>query len=847
MPARGSRQGPHPYIEKSPSRVPMNDLPPGTPLQPAAHGRGERDDPPATERVVFVSRSSTRTDSRAGPLLDAHGAGLPRLLDRSVLLLLVFVALLQALSWWVIDGYQLADSVEFMERARILVRGQQMVDAGAIRPFGYSSVLVPFFVVADWLGIPDQRPVVWCICALQILLGLGLVLVVVRLGARLAGKRAGLVAGFLVGTNPVFLQYSAQAESGFAAALCIALGFEALIERGDFRRSLTGGLWLAAAFLVAYKALVIILAIAGLVCLRDRFKHRQPIAGIGAGVSLGVALQVVLDKFIHGSFGASLGNYLLQNFGSVLGSFFFRLGLISIAEPIYTLAQKLQGIDFEAPSDPLAIGYHGLQSRWFYVENLPQMIVWPAIACLLLGLARAVRFPRWKTTILALVIAAWAFATSNKGSKDFRVWIPLLPALAPLIAFGWSWVLESAGDRQPDRRLGLRRGLNTAFIAATLLLSLSTLLALNTRHFSGYWRAMEMINRGASDSFAARAEVQAARVSGGLPEKLRVGGAYNWAMYMRESPLIDLVKLPHQLNLWTKYDERKKDDDFEAIEGLDAFIVHHPVLTTHPDLMEWVNAHFEVAAALYDRDTYEDLGPLYVLVKRSGSPRARTFFDVSRENDASRFRERRQLPESMDFVRRRADGTLERAVLLGWEYREIPPDHHGWITYHWTTPTGLERDSTIVDRITAPEETNTWQNNHKPACGIFPTTSWEPGRIYSESWIVVAAARPFDPTSRFRPIGGPHRRGELIPVRLWMQLVEYDPEAQKRGEVLVLSELSPARAGEDAPIRESGATGEIETPDGFQFSGDDMVRVGAFFLPVHPAARLPDDGRPVPE
>src|SRR5437867_10667362 len=103
-------------------------------------------------------------------LADRDG-DLPRPRDPAVRLLLACVLALQLFSWWTTDGYQIADSVEFMERARIFCRGEQMVDAGAIRPFGFSSLLVPFFVVADWLGLLDQRPVVWGICLLQMLLG----------------------------------------------------------------------------------------------------------------------------------------------------------------------------------------------------------------------------------------------------------------------------------------------------------------------------------------------------------------------------------------------------------------------------------------------------------------------------------------------------------------------------------------------------------------------------------------------------------------------------------------------------------------------------------------------------
>src|SRR5882672_4137813 len=116
------------------------------------------------------------------PTLSAPPSACRSLRDPRVLALLGLVLLLQLGAWRATEGYQIADSVEFMERARSFERGQAMIDSHAIRPFGFSSVLVPFFALADWIGLPDQRAVAWSICILQMVLGLGLVVVSVRLG-----------------------------------------------------------------------------------------------------------------------------------------------------------------------------------------------------------------------------------------------------------------------------------------------------------------------------------------------------------------------------------------------------------------------------------------------------------------------------------------------------------------------------------------------------------------------------------------------------------------------------------------------------------------------------------------
>ncbi len=322
---------------------------------------------------------------------------------------------------------------------------------------------------------------------------------------------------------------------------------------------------------------------------------------------------------------------------------------------------------------------------------------------------------------------------------------------------------------------------------------------------------------------------------------MRVAAAYHWAVFQRNGPQIDNVKLPWQLNLWNKYTPAQKAADFASIEQLDVFVVHLPVLQDNLDLLAWTSAHFQVEAAFYDQETYESgLGAIFVLARRDGSPAARTFFELHPPEDLEAVVARRKLEAPAHFVR--SDGTGERLVLLGFEYQEVPPEGLGWITYHWTTPTGLANDYTIVDRLTSLDERNAWQNNHEAAYGLHPTSTWKPGAVVSEGFLVVPGSEPFKAESFFRPLGGPHRRGDLIPVHLWIALLEHDVGEVVRQRL----RLSPTRPGEDEPLRRP-PDGSLVTPDGYEFSGDGLFKVGCFFLPVHPKARLEDDGRPLPE
>ena len=325
--------------------------------------------------------------------------------------------------------------------------------------------------------------------------------------------------------------------------------------------------------------------------------------------------------------------------------------------------------------------------------------------------------------------------------------------------------------------------------------------------------------------------------------QVKVASAYHWAVYLQESPDLELVKLPHHMDYWLKYDEGQKRETLNAIAEMDWFITHLAVLSNHPDVMHAVNRDFAVHAMLWDHRMFEDIGPVFVLQKRTGAAGERTFFEVFEDEDPEAYRRRHHLPPATRFVRRlvlESGEHVERITLLGWELEQLPGDGHSWMTYHWYCENPVIADYTIVPRLTAHDGRNSWQDNHAPAYGVYRTPSWKPGWIVRESWPVVAAVAPYDWQSPYRPIGGEYRRGELVPVDLWMGLATYGADGAVTGRMLT--------AGADgAPIREGELAGALRTPDGTVFSKDDLVRVGRLLMPVHPTARVPDDGEPLAE
>ncbi len=798
---------------------------------------------------AFVSRSRLESQVDA-PILASDGSLLPTLRTPYVRWILFLAVTLQIYAWWRVDGYQLADSVEFMERARALVRGEQLVDAGVVRPIGFSFLLIPVFGLGEWIGVRDERALVWCVVLLQMALGLVLAWRCMRIGARVAARTGAIAAGFIVVTNPVFLQWSTQPISDLAAGVCFAFALELVLERGSFRRSLVAGLWLGVGFTVAYKTLLFTLLLIAFSMVRDRFKRTAAWRGLVPGVSIAILVQCTLDWVMYRSFGASIANYFAANFVQIITIVMYRISVLfhwewlyKRGEELYYYKEKLLGIeDYEGRGE---MSLASKQPLYFYVTALPTFFVWPLIAVGVAALVRLFKRREAKLVMLACVSAGAFAVMSLKGSKDFRLALPLLPLLAPWLASGWEWIASDLLRGRAQTRALLAAGGSVAVI----VLSISALMQFNVKHFGGYWSASDWVDAFARSTYRERLARTVWPGKDGEPEPLRVGYAYHWAVYLRHSPLVQVAKLPWQLNLWKQYEKKvdhgslEKAEDFAAIEDLDLFVVHLPILSSNPDLMSFVNARFEVLAALYDQRTYDDIGPIFVLARRTGSKDARTFFDVTRGVGEEEFTRARQVEPPLDFV---DIENQDRVRLLGVEYTTLPPQEFGWITYHWRVPRPVQRDWWILDRMTSPNETNVWENNHAPAYGTRPTSHWTPDEIVSESYLVVPAHRAYESFGRVRPIGNAYRRGDLIPTRTWMKLVALDPTTLKGpGSPTIVAEMMPARLGAAGPVRTPAEVGLQEMPDGIQFAADDFVRVASFFIPVLAPWRLPDDGRPV--
>lgn len=764
---------------------------------------------------------------------------LPRLGDRRSRWLLVLALALQLFAWSRLEGYQLADSVEYMERANSFAIGDDMAFTEVRRSFGFSAFLAPFFYLARLCGSQDFGWTVVLCRLLQLGFGLALVHACHRLGARLFGRDVGWVSGFLIAVNPIFLQYSVSPISGIAAALFLALGMLALFDARTTKGALVSGLWLGASALMAYQSLSVVGPLVALAILRNAKSNWIASVMLLAGITLSLGVQVVLDKISYGTYGVSLSNYLIENVGMGLARLLWELGFKEAGGWCYERALEIRG---EVSTPDVDGGPRQMQSAYFYLVEIRQMLVLPVLALGFVGVARAIWKPGWAAWMLILVLAANIVLMSMKGSKSYRLWLPLLPLIVPICGLGFATL---AGQGRSLRRVFMQLGL-----VAALVLGVHTLRHTNTRQFGVFWQAADYVNAVVDEEVEQNGPRM---IRYNVPDPPRIVSSYHWAVFGRTSEEVRLNKLPYPLDDWRDALTLEQREEMFALLGkADWFILHMPILDQGRDLLEAVNAYFDVVACFWNQDTGSELGPVVVMRKKGSLREPRSLFEVQQRTlDFEAYRTERdldrRLPQRTDFLRVSEPGAGERVSFLGFDFETLEGDGFGWITYHFGSSTGLTEDYTIVDRLTTPSGVyawglHPWQNNHEPARGALPFREWRAGTVLRESYLVQAGRDPF--TDRFKPMGGAWRRGEELVATLWLKLARYD------GQGRVIAVLDPALPDAERPIDFAGGMllpTEGRAADGREMTSDGLLRSGRFLLPIRESDRWPDDGRPDPD
>jgi hypothetical protein len=305
---------------------------------------------------------------------------------------------------------------------------------------------------------------------------------------------------------------------------------------------------------------------------------------------------------------------------------------------------------------------------------------------------------------------------------------------------------------------------------------------------------------------------------------------------------VEIERFPYPLDAYSKLSASDQHRISSMLDDLDALLVHLPVLSNQPELFTAVNQRFRVRAAFYDQQLHAQLGPLFLLERHRSASKARRFFEEERVDDVDLYRSNHKLGRSTYFARENGDED-ELLTLLGFDVEPIPGSGHQWITYHWFAATDLTIDYRVIDRITGPDDRNSWHNNHFLAYGTMSREGWKKGTVLRESYLLVPSADAFFPGKPVKPLGGAYRRGELIPSKLWIAVLDGD---ERKGATGGAKQLEVRDATGEIALRKTIDPATLWSSMGWRFSTFGLVQVGAFLLPVATWAKVADDGRALP-
>jgi hypothetical protein len=741
------------------------------------------------------------------------------------LLFACLVAQLYTLSQ--IEGFLLADSVEYLDRATQVLRGDSL-DPGTVRSFAFSALLAPFLWLGEALGLPS----IWTLGVIRtamLAVGLATVAVVVRTGARLFGSRAGLIAGIVTAFNPVFLQYSGEPLTAILAAFCMALAFDYGTRDGlKSRHAAATGIWLGVGLMVAFKTI----PIAGILLLGALFKGRLRGARywlIAWGAYMAMALlQCLLDLLTYGAFGSSLLPYLAQNF-AVVGNLFqllAKLGVPYCHDIAYAIYNTINSgtATTAATNDPAAAAAlaQSAMSRDWYLRYLDvAFMAPPVIAALALGMLAGLRKHKKGAMLLFLVVVIDVAMLSLKSSKSFRLWLPLLPFLALFAGLGFDtlWSALEGTKGRLTRTIIARVGLATCLMWLAFG-SYSTLKETNLRKYGAWWQATEILDRHAAAA----------------GETWTMASAYYWAVRFRNTENLSVKKLSHHMDRWAGLDDTAKREVLAEIDKLDCFVAHLQVLTQDPEIMRRVNERFEIVDILYRKRDFEELNALYVMKKRTpGREPERSFYEIYKDIDAGAYQATIQTPHSVDFRRPEPDGEVMQMVLLGWDFETgLAAGELGWMTFHWYVGPTKDHNYRPVIRLTDPDD-RSLNRNTPLAFGAWQTSALETGWVIKESFPIPV---PTDP----REFGGANCRGDSLPAKLWMGVAEY---ALVDGVERQIGGLNPFHPTAVRPIAKRRSSSNYVSDDNYRVSADGLMQIGGVWIPVPDDAILPDDGRPL--
>ncbi len=406
---------------------------------------------------------------------------------RPRLLLTLLCALMWAPGFWTLppldrDESRFAQATKQMLETGDFVRIMNGTEARNRKPIGIHWLQAPFVAAADRLGLTEQNPI-WPYRVPSLLGALVAVLACFEAGARLVGRRAGLLgAGMLASTVLLVAEvHIAKTDAALLGATTLAMAVlgRAYLDPGGVGRRQAAIFWLAMGVGILLKGPITPM-VAGLAVVALLIADRRAawLGCLRAGWGVPLMLAVVVPwfvaigvatggRFFSEAVGGDLGRKLTSGDDAHWGPPGLHLALLPLL--LFPAAAALPG-GFRAAWR----GRHSAEVRfllawivpaWLVFEATPTKLphyalpLYPAVCLLMaLGVLEGVRW-RW----LGAGLAGLGVALLAAGAVGAPVFLHLgwwlgMPAAAGVLAVGW-WAVRG---RQP-------RCAVTAVVAAPLL------------------------------------------------------------------------------------------------------------------------------------------------------------------------------------------------------------------------------------------------------------------------------------------------------------------------------------------------------------------------------------------
>ncbi len=736
--------------------------------------------------------------------------------DPLFLALLAMAALLGAWSWLRVEGALFADVVEYLERARALVAGEELLDAQKVRAAGITALHAPVLWLARLAGVAQGPWVLIYAAVVHILISAALLFATRRLAIAIAAAAGvteetlptvGNLAAAGALASPTLLQFMAIPMTDVAAGAALALGMERAlfgqsapaVSRSAFAVGGAAGAWLGVAVVCAFKAIpLVVLVLVSMAIgrtlttgLRDA---ARALGGALASLAVLMLIQCVLDRLTYGQFGVGLWTYLLINFGPQSGQLLYEIGAVDLGQWLYQQGANAIGEVTLEDVSRSTDDFRALAGRTWYLDHFqwfsPRWLT-PAVA---LGAAMAVIGPLRRrsgaaaTAFMPLGIAlAYAALTSFKGSKDMRIWLPVLPAYAAYMGIGLVGLVGGASAFAPRLRAAVVASLVLGGVLHAVLFASLT----PTAPFGAFERAA---------SWLEQAPVSAA---GRTP---KVASSYHWAVLFRTPTGWELEKLPFQLDAAAaRQDPEAMGSSLARMQAQDALLIHSSLLSapSAAEIVDVLSAEFHVAAAFWDRAADTGTGAVLVFTRHVPEGTRRR---VVRATSPSP-------PRGTRAVRLERSLGPERELMSLDDLRvsRLPGDGLYWAEVDLAQRGEVVRGGYAMGlRVSDASGRQGYTSYRRPDWGRGDVRRWAQGTTWTEGFLLGPDQGPLSLHEAFKPV----RRGAR--AYLWFDMATLDADAE--GRRLITGRLEPVDPTGVHAERDDVSPGAALSDDGWRFS-----------------------------